>query len=440
MFKICNVGICHPESVSFVSRTVYCNECRRTLYDDINKYLSELPPHLSVYVAQKFAESTGQIYDVRCKLPLLHLPGILPSDAVFVTYDTLVQVVRLLGIMNGSFVVYNNALADRTNLDTRIIEGFLVKFKNMIAKQHDHFLSEQKQLLDLLNVMIEYMEKTVSGGDYTNFVDQFSNVYVPYVKHFENQLITTTTSDSNLLIDLYTQVNGDANEIRRVYGKHSLQFELTYVMVYVYLFTESLDVAMNVILRFVSQACKPDHFVRHNEEFEPAFFSRLAKTHNRQLMRRVETLRREGCREYISVELLRDVDQLQDIFNQGFTLETDSNMVVQYAKTQGFPSVLFSTESHYYGFLFIMTILKQNYDSKNNVLRKNTVSKCKTVLDFVQEFIERFNAFSKDDTKYWTIDVFKMFLCSDATFQKRYEEMFRMFLSSAVNDESIDSL
>jgi hypothetical protein len=435
-------NVCHTEFLRFEGRSVTCHKCARILYREINDFLGNLKPHFSLFFAQLYANQTGNL-NVKCKIPIENVPDVLPFRDVFIKYETLVQTVRLLGIMNRPFVTYANTEAfDRNGtLNVKIVQKFLDKFQKLIDRESeiedDEQMSERdkRHIINTLKVVHTYIGRKAEG---TNAIDQFCEVYAPYAWSFDPAPAERKhLEDPESMASVLKQINRDTTAIRARYSPYSLHFEIVYVMVYVLMLSDDVDAIASVVLGLVARACKNFFRWPMHEECRKILANKLKKNvrNSTVLQNRVKLLQTGRCRDYVSLELMRDVKTLHDVFDKEFeafwcsTHEPGllrSEKIVLYAETQVFPSLLFADDAQYYGFVLVMPFLLKHYDRKNDVLQKNVTSRAKTLIDVVEHFVYRMKGFENPD--YWTLDVFKLFMGSDDKLKDSIQDVFRCFM------------
>jgi hypothetical protein len=432
------MNVCHPEFLTFENRSVGCLNCQTVLYDEINDFLKSLKPHFSLYFAQIYAQRTGNL-DFRCKIPIENIPDVLPTRDMFVRYDALLQTIRLLGMINQPFVSYSNTdMFDRSGtLNVKIVENFLEKFQALIEKESgdaEKMTKDEKQyLVKVLKTVHSYVND-LSTPD-SNVIDQFCEVYAPYAWSFDPApAVILKLEEPESLAAVLKQVNRDATAIRAHYSPYSLQFEIVYVMSYVLLLSDDVDAIASLVLGLAARICKGFFVQPMREECRRILMSKLKRSvrNSTVLQNKIKLLQTERCRDHVSLELLRDIKTLRELFEQEFEAfwcskheNTRSSKIISYAETQVFPSLLFADDAQYYAFALIMPYLMKHYDKKNDTLRKHVTSKAKSLMDVIERLIYKMKDY--EDPGYWTLDAFKLFVGSDETFKDSFQEMFKCF-------------
>ena len=417
-------------------RQIVCTLCQCVVYADVNDYLASLDPYPSIFAAENIARHTG-LLDLQCKVPTGGMPGIVPRNDVFAPYSRLVECVHLLGVMNSFFIDYE-ALEGRPRFDVqsglniRIVEKFVTHFKQLLGQAQ-----EEANAVEALMGLIHYMETLSKSG---SIVHHFLQVYAPYVK-FEAHDLPNRPWTSQRMHDIFDRVHQDAQAIRDAYSRYSLQFELVYVLVYAYLYSSDMEVLVNLVLRLLSKICRHEFVLPHREALQKYFEGQLRHRKDARLQRRRRLLMQEGCRDYLSLDFLRELQDLYAVFESRFETfwrtrlrDGGSPDLLSYALSQAFPAILFPNDDHYYAYCVGVPYLKDNLCKESLTFKKGAVAIARNVMDNIMTFMRRFREFESKDgirIEYWTSESFQLFLGSDEDFQTRFKDLFEMILASS---------
>ena len=422
--------LCHPDKINLTTGPMlYCNQCQKSL--NIYEYIT-MPSNdffRSSELAEAFFAWTGD-ENVPMNFTLVDIEGIFPKTIFRQSLKRVHKSLRLLKALNAPFLSSLQAGYHYEDMDT-----FLIDFLNIIYEHPDADSSHARRLLDAL---IRAMHDLLSCKDIINPFETYFNVLVPYVQQCfsEWQPLNVNESFPNLASELLTHLQ-ISSAIRQVFGKFSIPFDVIHVMVSCYVCSVDMDVVGNWVLDFMARVCRGQYFWKNYthspfvEKMNRLIRDEIKPTKHPKFCDALRPFRMGESAEHYSTFLI-PLNDVQIFLKKKFNPNNDK--VKEMAFMQMFPAICFQDHADYLGFTIGHNYLIQIINSNHGKIIKGIFKTAKHIHLTVQKFINNIQQFEgmsdKNNTLFWTMDFFKLFLASHEEYEKEIPETINKLINN----------
>lgn len=423
--------LCHDENVVLrENRNIYCSTCNGHVLD-VNAHLTlEVDFLISCQVAHYYARWCGDV-NVPCRIKIINVPGIMPSE-VIVPYSNLINAIELLKVANQEFIVRNNPLFDKKpTLQNKILEEFIKNYvKNVETLQY-----EDSDVQTIITAVLDQMKNMYEDK---NIFKYYSDILCPYVKscHPSQPVVKECTVMSPG--EYFLALSQDAVEIRNIFGKLSIPFDVIYIMIYCYLCHTDLNLIANFTFDLIARICRGyfNDINKYGECTHKILNRCISYKHNTPLHFLIQCIRKGQVVNHVSQEFLEKYGELQQLVWNEFTkiVSTPNDQILKYAFSQSFPFIVFPNGPNYYGFMSMMGYLMKKINLKTGSFEKGTLANSKRIFKFVEMCTTKIAEFDKEGTQvlFWDMQVLKLFISSDESLIEQFTDILNLLNTQSV--------
>lgn len=396
--------MCHPDQVSLQpGPSLVCLACSKTVsvYDFI---LAPSPDNYrSSRLAQAFYEETGDL-SVRLNVPVVNLQGIEDGTVQCQTLGRVHQSIRLLRDLNSPFTAHPSPRTEKTENFS-----FLGEFLNILQEHPFECSATEKKVLETL---IQCMHSLMSTKE--DFFETYFTLLVPYVQKctdwrpLQKQEQPAGPAEE-LLFQLYR-----SHEIRRVFGKYAIPFDLIHVMVACFACSSDMPFVANWALDFFVRVCK-GHFSGSQpfaEAMTKLIASQVTYRKNTQHYQVLKAIRDGESKEHYST-FLQHFHEAQTFLRDHFGKRTDiPEPLKDVAFSQNFPSVLFKDYRDHLGFMLGHNHVLMTLSRNHGKVPKGTFKTAKHIHETVMRIINLVLQFETIPIN-WTLSTLELFMQMD---------------------------
>lgn len=417
--------LCHDENVVLRDdRNVYCGTCDEHVLD-VNAHLTrDVDFLISCQVAHYYARWSGDVH-VPCRIKIVNVPGIMPSE-VIVPYSNLINAIELLKAANREFIFRNNPLYDKkSTLQNKILEEFIKNYvNNMETLQYEN--------PDVQTIVISVLDQMKNMYEDKNIFKYYSDILCPYVKscHASPSVVRQCTVSSPG--EYFLALSQDAVEIRNVFGKFSIPFDVIYIMIYCYLCHTDVNLVANFTFDLIARICRGyfNDINKYGECMDKILNRCVSYKHNTPLHFLIQCIRRGQAVDHVSQEFLEKYSELQQLVGNEFAkiVSTPNDQILKYAFSQSFPFTIFPNGPNYYGFTSMMGYLMKKIHLKTGSFEKGTLSNSKRIFKFVEMYTTKIAEFEMEGTPvlFWNLEVLQLFIGSDENLIEQLKDILNL--------------